>query len=354
MPKGLPKAVKKCLEKSRDSALLAIETYNKPAIKFKSGAYIILMVISWTALFHAIFFRQKKKPFYKLSNGRFDKKDNDFVYWEISYCLKEYFGDDVNNPIRKNIEFFIPLRNMVEHKSLPEIDSNIFAECQAFLLNYDKVIEKEFGVDWAIRESLSFALQLYPSSNNLNKAIISNPESKSVVEFINNYRSSISTETLESGEYSFKAFLIQVANHQSQNTLPIQFIQYDKLDADQKKNVGRIAALVKEKHVQVHISNKDLLKPSAVVSSVQALLGDPKIIRNRKEKDKFNQDTHTRCWKKYDVRPLNNSDNPERTESKYCVYDEPNENYLFTQDWVDFLAEELAKVGVFESLYKRS
>ena len=60
MPRGLPRAVKKCLEKSRDSALLAVETYNKPAIKFKSGGYIVLMVISWTALFHAIFLGKKR------------------------------------------------------------------------------------------------------------------------------------------------------------------------------------------------------------------------------------------------------------------------------------------------------
>ena len=65
MPRALPKSVKKCLEKSVDSALLAVETYNKPAVKFKSGGYIVLMVISWTSLFHAIFFKQKKKPFYR-------------------------------------------------------------------------------------------------------------------------------------------------------------------------------------------------------------------------------------------------------------------------------------------------
>lgn len=59
MPRGLPKAVKKCLEKSRDSALLAVETYNKPAVKFKSGGYIVLMVISWTSLFHAVFFKME-------------------------------------------------------------------------------------------------------------------------------------------------------------------------------------------------------------------------------------------------------------------------------------------------------
>ena len=183
MPRGLPKSVKKCLEKSVDSALLAVETYNKPAVKFKSGGYIVLMVISWTSLFHAIFFKQKKKPFYK-TNNRFDKKDGDYCYWELSTCLKEYFKTDTNNPIRKNLEFFIPLRNMIEHKSIPEIDSDIFAECQSLLLNYDKIMEKEFGKEYCLRECLSFALQLYPSSKSLNNAVVANPTTKPIVDFI--------------------------------------------------------------------------------------------------------------------------------------------------------------------------
>ena len=35
--RGLPRKVKGALEKARDSALLAVEVYNKPAVKFKSG-----------------------------------------------------------------------------------------------------------------------------------------------------------------------------------------------------------------------------------------------------------------------------------------------------------------------------
>jgi hypothetical protein len=351
MPRGLPKAVKKCLEKSNDSALLAVETYNKPAIKFKSGGYIVLMIISWTALFHGIFFKRKKKPFYK-TNNRFDKRDGDYCYWELSSCLSNYFGADTNNAIRKNLEFFIPLRNMVEHKSIPEIDSDIFAECQSLLLNYDKIMEKEFGVKYCLRESLSFALQLYPSSKSLNNAIIANPSTKPIVDFIKSYRSSISTETLSSGEYSFKAFLIQVANHQAKNTLPIQFVAYDKLDEGQKTNVNRVAALVKNKFVQVAVTNKDLLKPGVVVEKVQTALGDLKITRNRKEKDKFTMDTHTRCWKKYKVRPINQEANPEFTKSEYCVYDQPNSTYLYTENWADYLIEEMAKDEEYNSLYE--
>ena len=43
--KGLPLQVKAQLNKALDSALLAVETYNKPAVKFKSGGYIVLMCI---------------------------------------------------------------------------------------------------------------------------------------------------------------------------------------------------------------------------------------------------------------------------------------------------------------------
>lgn len=351
MPRGLPKDVKKCLEKSRDSALLAVETYNKPAINFKSGAYIVLMTISWTALLHAYFLKNKIKPYHK-ENNRFIKRDGDFYYWELGTCVKKYFENQASNPIRKNLEFFIPLRNMIEHKSIPEIDSDIFAECQSLLLNFDKIMEKEFGVTYCIRESLSFALQLYPSSKSLNNAVVENPSSKSIVDFIKSYRSSITTDILNTGEYSFKAFLIQVANHESKNTLPIQFIQYDKLTDIQKSGVNRVATLVKNKFVQVAVSNKDKIKPNDVVKKVQAALGNPKVIRNGREKDKFNPDTHTRSWKKYEIRPANGSETPELTTTKFCVYDSLNHNYGYTEDWVDFLVDEMAIEEKYNSLYE--
>ena len=197
--KGLPIQVKSSLNKALDSALLAVETYNKPAVKFKSGGYIVLMCIAWTALFHSIFYRNKVKPIYKEKNGRFKKVNGEMQYWELKTCVAKYFSDS-NNPIRKNLEFFIPLRNKIEHKFFPELDSNIFAECESLLLNFDKVVEKEFGVKYCLRESLSFALQLFPSTETLRSATKSNKDYDCVLSFINQYRSSISTEIINSGE----------------------------------------------------------------------------------------------------------------------------------------------------------
>ena len=81
--KGLPLQVKSCLDKALDSALLAVETYNKPAVKFKSGGYIVLMCIAWTSLLHGIFLRKRLSQYIKEKNGRYKKVNGEIQYWEL-------------------------------------------------------------------------------------------------------------------------------------------------------------------------------------------------------------------------------------------------------------------------------
>ena len=347
--RGLPKIVKEHLMKARDSAILAVEVYNKPAVPFKSGAYITLMVIAWTSLFHAIFFRRKVKPYYQKPNGRYKRVDGDYKHWELDECLKQYYSADTGNPIRKNLEFFIPLRNKIEHRYLPDLDAPIFGECQSMLLNFDDMLEKEFGAKYRIRESLSFALQLYPPTQNLGQAVQRNRSLRSAVNFVQQYRSSISTEVLQSGQYAFKAFLIQVANHQSQDSLAIQFVHWDKLSDEEKETVVGLAALVKS--VRPTIANVDTIPAGEVASRVQMALGDPKIMRGKKEIDKFNLNWHTRCWKHFKVRPPGKSPNPERTETKYCIYDKRHNDYGYTEVWLKLLIEKFKDDEVYNAIY---
>jgi hypothetical protein len=346
----MKRVVKTALEKAGDSALLAVEVYNKPAVKFKSGGYITLMIIAWTALFHAVFYKKKRKPFCK-EHGRFVKIDGDFKHWELAECLSQYYKTDTENPVRKNLEFFIPLRNQIEHRSMPELDATIFGECQAMLLNFDEMLEKEFGARYCLRESLSFAVQLFPSSQSLVQAVKQNPATKAVTQFIERYRSAISADVQASGKYSFKAFLIQVANHSSHEALAVQFIHYDKLPDSQKQELARFVTFTKTKEVPV--SNKDKLRPVDVVKKVQAGLGDPKVTRGAEQANKFNQNIHAKCWRFFKVRPPRKSPTPTDTNPKYCIYDEPHNDYLYTQSWVDFLVEKLKDEAFFQTFYKK-
>lgn len=347
----MKKAVRQALEKARDSGLLAVEVYNKPAVKFKSATYVTLMVIAWTALFHAVFFKRLIKPYYRKpkSPKRFERVDGDYKHWELGECLSQYFGSDSGNPVRKNLEFFIGLRNKIEHRTVPEIDSGIFGECQAMLLNFDEILQQEFGAKYCLRECLSFALQMYPSAEGLGEAIKKNPAAKSAAGFIEQYRSSITANILGSSKFSFKAFLIEIANHPGKGTLAIQFVNWEKLNDEQREALEKLVIAIKPKNPSV--ANADTITAGSVCKKVAAALGSPTVQRGKKLVQKFNLDWHTRCWRNKTVRPPSGSPNPEKTEIRYCVYDKRHNDYGYTQAWVDLLINEFSNPAAYEALY---
>lgn len=349
--KRIGKNLRPYFQKAKDSALLAVEVYNKPAVKFKSEGYIALMIMAWTALMHAIFLRKGRSPYYKGANGRYIKVDGDFKHWELLECVRQFWGPDTANPIRKNLEFLIPLRNKIEHRHVPQLDGAIFGECQALLLNFDALLGQQFGQKHQLRESLSFSLQLFPSGESFAQAVKANKSLVDLKKFIADYRATLSADAMASGQFAFKAFLIQVANHKSADTLSIQFVQYDTLTGEQKAEFEKFAVMVKWKTAAV--ANAGLLKPGAVVQAVQAALGSPKVERPTGPVDKFNHATHERCWKRYGVRPPSRSKTPAATQDKYCVYDEPHKDYLYTHAWVEHLIRKMMIAGEYESLYKK-
>ena len=112
---------KTILENSMNSALTAVETYNRPKTKFRIENYIILMVIAWTKLFHSYFQATiGEKYFYKKKNGRYEKIDGEKKAWELAECIKEFQKrtDDIklSQAVVANLKFFIGIRNKIEHR----------------------------------------------------------------------------------------------------------------------------------------------------------------------------------------------------------------------------------------------
>lgn len=50
------------------------------------------------------------------------------------------------------------------------------------------------------------------------------------------------------------------------------------------------------------------------------------------------------------VRPPSGAARPALTETRYCVYDEPHRDYLYTDAWVRKLARDLRNAEVFETV----
>ena len=86
---------------------------------------------------------------------------------------------------------------------------------------------------------------------------------------------------------------------------------------------------------------------------MQKGLGNIEITRNGRSVNKFNSNLHAKCWRRYNVRPKGNSPHPEITDQKYCIYDEPHNDYLYTQEWVEFLITKLSDDNEYESFFKK-
>jgi Protein of unknown function (DUF3644) len=346
MPKGLSQKVKDNLEKCTSAALAAVEAYNRPGPRFRTAQFLILIVLSWTGLFHAIFFRRGRNPWYRSRGSgtgrgvRYTKVDGEPKHWDLSECLKQYYGDQ-NPPERKNLEFLIGLRNKIEHRQLPQLDSTLYGECQACLLNLEQLLVTEFGARYGLTSQLALALQfsqLIPDERNKATKAAMISSSKTVTEYIEKFRTALPNSTLASMKYSFSVFLVpRIANRAAAADVAVQFVRVDEASAEELSRLEKLNVLIREKHIP--IANLGFHKPSDVVQELKKRLNW-----------KLNMSMHTRAWRHFNVRPRSGDIAPAKTDPRYCVYDEVHEDYLYTDAWLNKLASDLADAAGFQAI----
>lgn len=186
---------KSLLESSIDSALLAVEIYNKPRVSFRCESYITHMIMAWTRLLQAYFHNTiGDKYYYKEKNGRYKTIDGERKAWEPETCINKY--GKLSDGVKSNLKFFIKLRNKIEHRCIEQdqIGILIFGECQALLYNYEKELVILFGEEYAINENLAYSLQFstirHKSQIEANRQLLSS-EIKDLRSFIDKYRTSL-------------------------------------------------------------------------------------------------------------------------------------------------------------------
>ncbi len=343
MSRGLPRAVKDNLEKCTVTALAAVEAYNRPGRSFRTAQYLILITISWTALFHAIFYKRGIKPWYKLRNGRYEKIDGDPKHWDLSECMKKYYTDQTT-PERKNLEFLVGLRNKIEHRHLPELDPSLYGECQACLINLESLLASTFGEAYCLSETLAVSLQFstaQPEERLRAARNLARSSSRSVKDYVETFRGNLPSTVLSSMKYSYNVFLVpRVANRVNAADAAVQFVKVDEASPEELRRLEQLNVLIREKHIP--IANIDLFKPSEAVAKIR-------------ERCPFqvSMNTHSDAWRHFRVRPASGSAHPERCDTNYCVYDRAHNDYVYTQAWIDKCVGALSDPEQFRQIVGR-
>lgn len=326
------------VRKARDAALPAVAAYNNPMASFKSGTYVVLMHVAWTALLLAIFHKRKVKPYYRREGSiRFERIEGRRKVWDLRECVRQYWGDR-DDAVAQNLRFFIGLRNLIEHADVPALDIGIFGECQALLFNFEEMLEREFGAKHAMQDSLAISLQfsrIRESAAQQALRQLLRPIPEDIQRYIEGFRSGLSPEVFSNMAYSYKVFLVpMLANHRTKDALAVEFVRYDPTNPEHDKAV----ALLKQNLVPA--VNVRRWKPKDVVLQV-ALAIAPK---------RFTRHTHWLAWKFWKVRPEGGAVDPGGCDTKYCLYDVVHKDYVYTDDWVQFLIKELQNQETFDAV----
>ena len=335
---------KTILENSINSALTAVETYNRPRTKFRVENYIILMVIAWTKLFQAYFqSTMGERYFYKEKNGRYKIVDGEKKAWELKECIKNFQKQSEEHKLSDaavaNLNFFIGIRNRIEHRywDSSALDILLFGECQSMLYNYENTVVGLFGEEYSINACLAYALQF--SHLRANEQLTAQRELLSkdmqdIKKYIDKYKTELSQEIYDSQEYSIKLLQIPKISNTNRSDLAVEFVNWNSLIDDDKENYQKVAAIIKDKIIKQPVSNANMLKPGDVIKAVEEKTGI-----------KMSQNNHTDLWKVFGVRPPNNSEAKFDTTAQYCIYDEPHNDYLYTNDWVELIALLITSYG---------
>jgi|GEM_PF-2945458 len=148
-------------ERSEQSFFLALEVYNRIKIENKIEAFSILIVNAWELLF---------KGYIAQANGR------QFIYYENDTtrtitCTKALYEiiTNQNDPVRRNIERMIELRDQATHLLIPELQPPLSRLFQANVFNFIDYYFKLTG------KRVNFGKDLFLLSLVVDGETLSNP-----------------------------------------------------------------------------------------------------------------------------------------------------------------------------------
>lgn len=130
---------KKMVNKSLEAFTYAIETFNKPTITYRVESFAYLICNAWELMLKAHWLETKGKDsiYYP---------DNPDRSYSLERIVKDTFTNE-NDPVRKNLEEIIKLRNTSTHFITEEYEALYAPFFQSCVLNYIDKIDDYFSIN---------------------------------------------------------------------------------------------------------------------------------------------------------------------------------------------------------------
>lgn len=149
----------KLVDKAKEAFMMAIEVYNKPSIKYRVEGFSFFICNAWELMLKAHMIKT-------IGNDSIYYKDNLSRTITLENCVKKVFTND-KDPLRKNLEKIIELRNTGTHFITEEYEMVYIPLFQAAVFNFIEKMQAFHNVDMTEIIPQNF-LTLTVSYNSLN------------------------------------------------------------------------------------------------------------------------------------------------------------------------------------------
>jgi hypothetical protein len=332
---------------SCDEACLASRLYNDPAEVRSFEGFIVHMHLAWLYLLQAqltrdgVDFRYHRKDRPRL----LVKVDGEPKRWELAQCVA-FRWPNPDDPTRLNIEFFIKLRNKIEHRYSNQQQALTVAmsgHAQALLLNYEQELTGQFGQSTSLAIRLRFPVFVgsFTDAGEQTLRRLRKGLPAPLRRFIADFHSGLSAETEADPRFEFRLRVVNELAPRDPDALALQFTKYHDLSPEQQamvEELGRKGMVISRERKRAVVGH-GLKKPTRVVAEVCAAIPF-----------RFTMGHFTKAWKVLRVRPASGDEHPEATDEKYCVYDERHNDYGYTPAYASKLIRECSTEAGFRTL----
>lgn len=163
----------KLLEKSKEAFMMAIEVYNKPSIKYRVEGFGFFICNAWELMLKAHMIKT-------MGDDSIYYKDNPSRTITLENCVKKIFTNE-KDPLRKNLEKIIELRNTGTHFITEEYEMVYIPLFQANVFNFITKMQDFHNIDMTEVIPQNF-LTLTVSYNVLNTDEIRTKYPKEIAE----------------------------------------------------------------------------------------------------------------------------------------------------------------------------
>ncbi|MEV4076663.1 DUF3644 domain-containing protein [Nonomuraea fuscirosea] len=343
-----PKKYWPMVRTSRDEACLATRLFNDPAEVRSFEAFTVHMHLAWLYLLHAELTRDGRDFRYHRKDDprRLVKVDGEPKLWELAQCVATRWPDPTN-PIRLNIEFFIGIRNKIEHRFYAKDQQSLVVAlggyAQALLLNYEEELTSQFGPDQSLATRLQFPVFIGSFTDAGERALQRLQQSlpAALRKFVTEFHSGISNESLADPRFEFRLRVVNELAPKDPDALPLQFVKYHELSDEEREVIDELGrkGMVINRERRRDVVGHGLRRPKDVIGEV-----------SEKIPFKFHQAHFVKAWKALKVRPENEDLHPEVTDEKYCIYDERHRDYGYKPAFIKKLIKECSTAEGFRSL----